>query len=247
MYQFSDPYTGFAKLSPLEVEGLSELLTNDLMESMQYSGAGSLASLSSNTNETVNEAKNAIKVMEARLVYLENILQNISSGGRPVVTNSIQPNTHYSSQSHPIPSIKLSSLDSLLIPEFALNPHPDPKTLNRLFLRLEQHYHQHQQGPRTRRHIIALLRKWFRRRRDENGQRVFAACQAIVMPLVAYGLGEEELKIKIQENEDGLLQRIMAECDLDVTESYAARQFFLEKIDAFFLRRIIKGKSKSRM
>lgn len=90
----------------------------------------------------------------------------------------------------------------------------------------------------SRRDIISVIRKWFRKKRDENGQKVFNACISIIQPLVNSGTSIEIVKESIA-NDEAFYQRLLAESNLDIAEPVSARNFLMQKVDAYISRRIL--------
>lgn len=131
-----------------------------------------------------------------------------------------------------IPSMR--DLDQVCNPEFAKEPSPTTSDLNRMYQALEGQF-----PTAGRRNILSAVRKWYRKKRDENGQKVFTSCLAVIQPLLNDGLSIEDIKARLEDPNDGLLQRMLNETNLDIKDSERAQDFLHKKIEAYFQRRVL--------
>lgn len=84
-----------------------------------------------------------------------------------------------------------------------------------------------------RRTIMSAIRKWFRKRREEMGARVFQYCRS-------------ELRVPTQEiagfvrglrQNRQLLDTIIVKASIEIKRKETAREFVVEKIESFFRRK----------
>ena len=129
----------------------------------------------------------------------------------------------------------LRSLDEVCMPVFCVSINTDPSDLNWMAKEASRMY------PKlARKEIFSILRKWFRKHRDENGQKVFAACLEVLMPLMEQGLPVNHVREDIQM-QGPLVKAIRSKSNLEICDETEANRFVVNKIEAFLNRRIDKN------
>jgi len=128
---------------------------------------------------------------------------------------------------------KMRDLDGVCLPNFAIQPQPSVVELNRMARTLLQRFPSYGQ-----RNLVASIRKWYRKKRDENGQKVFTACISQLQPLIDGGAGIEEVRMGLTE--DGAFRAaLLAEANLDIEDAENASLFLTQKVEAYFNRRVL--------
>lgn len=203
-------------------------------EGQQLSEIASNGHSSTSTEKAAddNPIMNMLKEFSYRLAHLEHAVYSAQQG-QPNMFAAVQtPQTFRSEPS----SIRMRDLDRICYVEFALQPHPTNNDLSRMAQRIEGSF-----PGMGRRQIVSSIRKWYRKRRDENGQKVFSACIAILQPLIGSGLTVDELRLRLAHNPE-FLQSMLDEAALEITNQELATQFMMEKIEAFFARRVLHNR-----
>lgn len=130
----------------------------------------------------------------------------------------------------------LRSLNELCMPVFRQKIFPDHSDLSQMAREVAKMY------PKiTRKQSFSVLRKWFRKHRDENGQKVFAACSEILVPLMDKGLTVDQVKEDI-EAQGPLSKTIKSRSNLEISDEAQSNEFIFNKIQAFLNRRVDKAK-----
>lgn len=128
----------------------------------------------------------------------------------------------------------LRSLDELCMPVFRRSINPEPSDLHGMAKEVSKMY------PKlARKQILSILRKWFRKHRDENGQKVFAVCLEVLVPLMNQGLSISQVKEDIQ-GQGPIMRSIRSKSNLEITDEVQINNFVVNKIEAFLDRRIDK-------
>jgi hypothetical protein len=128
----------------------------------------------------------------------------------------------------------LRSLDELCMPVFRHSLNPEPSDLYGMTKEVSKMY------PKlARKQILSILRKWFRKRRDENGQKVFAACLEVLVPLMNQGLSISHVREDMQA-QGPIMRSIRSKSNLEIADEVQINNFVVKKIEAFLDRRIDK-------
>lgn len=127
----------------------------------------------------------------------------------------------------------MRDLDSVCHQEFARSPNPSNVDLNRLASIIEPNYPH-----ASRKEILSIIRKWFRKKRDEDGQKVFNACNLILQPMILDGTSVEDIKEMLQ-TDDGLRRRLLDSANLCIADEEQAGIFLDQKVSAYFSRRVL--------
>jgi hypothetical protein len=117
--------------------------------------------------------------------------------------------------------------------EFALHPNPANVDLNRMASQIEPNHPQ-----ASRKEILSVIRKWFRKKRDEDGQKVFNACNIILQPMIQEGATVEDIKERLQ-TDDALRRRLLECANLCIADEEQAGLFLDQKVNAYFSRRVL--------
>lgn len=127
----------------------------------------------------------------------------------------------------------MRDLDSVCHQEFALQPNPSNVDLNRMASLIEPNYPH-----ASRKEILSIIRKWFRKKRDEDGQKVFNACNLILQPLIQEGESVDDIKDRVQ-TDNGLRRRLLESANLCIADEVQAGAFLDQKVSAYFSRRVL--------
>lgn len=90
------------------------------------------------------------------------------------------------------------------------------------------------------RNLLGAIRKWYRKKRDENGQKVFHACTDIIKPMIEAGRGMEEVMGMLQ-GDPAFRGSMMRAAGLDIENERNAYMFLESKVEAYFKRRVLQG------
>ncbi len=180
---------------------------------------------------SVERLHSYIVQLNARLQYVENIVVN--SFQSQAFINPM--GTMGASFPQRTDEIRVRDLDDMIEPHFLQTPAPTNIQLNNIVKDVEPRLMGYE-----RKKISAAIRKWYRKRRDEEGQKVFAACVSHLQPLINTKEDADSVKIRIQNEDDDLYKLVFSASQLDMTNEKACHEFFEQKVDAFFNRRIYK-------
>lgn len=187
---------------------------------------------------TLESVYNLLKGLESRIGRLEGTIGNLyhmatEANTTTVETSSVAPtNTIQPQLILQNFSLKLRDLDDLCLPLFTRKPNPSTVELNQLVRAIERNY------PRVeKKKMLSVIRRWFRKRRDDNGQKVFAACISVLVPLIEQGLPVDGIQRSVRER-DQLYSELAEQASIEITNAQAAHEFLLEKIKSFIDRRI---------
>lgn len=136
-----------------------------------------------------------------------------------------------------VKDVQRNVLDKLCLPVLEKCYEPDKTQLMDLVDELEKHHFYHI----DRRVLMSAVRRWFRKRREEMGARIFVLCKGSDLIRVEQsGIRDflRGLKTDIE-----LLDKIRTRVALDVKDETQGREFVQEKIDSYFRRRIIHSSS----
>jgi hypothetical protein len=111
---------------------------------------------------------------------------------------------------------------------------PDKSQLMDLVDELEKHHFYHI----DRRTLMSAVRRWFRKRREEMGARVFMLCRTGELLNVPADRIREFLRGLKDDLE--LLDRFRSRAGIEVKDLTQAREFVFEKIDSFFRRKMVQ-------
>lgn len=121
--------------------------------------------------------------------------------------------------------IMRTDLDPILLPYLAQSPHID-KQLERVVRECQRSYPQ-----ATRTTLSRLIREWYRKRREYMTHRIYNYCNK------HYRLVDGGMVLERLSGDVGELDRVRAECKLDVVDVEAARAFAYDRVVSFFTRR----------
>lgn len=185
--------------------------------------------------------------LASRVYYLEQMLaafmssSSSSAAYMPSSSPSMQPSSLPSPLPISPPTLKcrqqdpsLPSMNQMSIvcePVFAKDPHPSNQTLLQI-----AHQFMQMLGSDDRRGMVGHVRKWFRKRRDENGQKVFQACIELIQPYLDSGATVNYIRTLM--GQDTFRQQMMQASKLDITDKTNAQLFLDSKIEAYFTRRV---------
>lgn len=134
--------------------------------------------------------------------------------------------------------LKLRDLDFMCLPFFCVMPNPTSVQLNRLVSQLEATLSQF--GRKT---LLSNVRKWFRKRRDDNGQKVFAACNDIIPEKLKEGIQIDDIRADIKAHGQ-IFELIKSLSAIEITETDSLNAFLQEKIKSFLDRRVSRRRSE---
>lgn len=89
--------------------------------------------------------------------------------------------------------------------------------------------------------ILAAIRKWYRKKRDENGQKVFHACTDFIKPMIDSGTETAEVNRRLEEDL-AFRQAMLRAASLDIEDEDNAFLFLQTKVEAYFKRRVSQDK-----
>jgi hypothetical protein len=128
------------------------------------------------------------------------------------------------------------TLDSLCMPLFVTSPSPTNSALAELAAMYVRGAAAEAPDRKT---AMSVIRKWFRKHRDENGQKIFTACQAVVLPLLQQGTLLADIEYDVH-TKGMLFQEIRKMAEVEITDPAAKDEFLREKIESFLERRVSK-------
>jgi hypothetical protein len=94
-----------------------------------------------------------------------------------------------------------------------------------------------------RKTLLSNVRKWFRKRRDDNGQKVFATCNEIIPEKLKEGIQIDNIRADIKTHGQ-IFESIKSLSALEITETDSLNAFLLEKIKSFLDRRVSRRSSE---
>jgi len=135
-----------------------------------------------------------------------------------------------------VKDVQRNILDKICLPLLEQCYDPDKGQLLVLVDELEKHFYHI-----DRRVLMSAVRKWFRKRREEMGTRVFMVCKC---PEVI-SVQPEDLKEFLRSLKDNteLLDRIRSKVFLEIKDAEQARAFCVEKVDSYFRRKLAQTQS----
>lgn len=136
-----------------------------------------------------------------------------------------------------VKDVQRNVLDKLCLPVLEKCYEPDKTQLMDLVDELEKHHFYHI----DRRVLMSAVRRWFRKRREEMGARIFVLCKGSDLIRVDQSQIREFLR-GLKANTE-LLDKVRTRVALDVKDETQGREFVQEKIDSYFRRRIIHSSS----
>lgn len=136
-----------------------------------------------------------------------------------------------------VKDVQRNVLDRLCNPVLEKCYEPDKTQLMDLVDELEKHHFYHI----DRRVLMSAVRRWFRKRREEMGARIFVLCKGSDLIRVEQG-GIRDFLRSLKTNTE-LLDKVRIRVALDVKDEAQGREFVLEKIDSYFRRRIVHSSS----
>lgn len=161
----------------------------------------------------------------------------------PQLSNLQSPPTTSTWPSHPgmvlkdatVKDVQRPVLDKVCLPLLEKCYDPEKLELMDLVDDLEKHHFYHI----DRRILMSAVRRWFRKRREEMGSRVFMLCKSAEL----INLEPADIKDFLRSLKDNheLLDKIRARAGLDIKDEQQARQFCLEKIFSYFRRKIVNA------
>lgn len=89
--------------------------------------------------------------------------------------------------------------------------------------------------------ILAAIRKWYRKKRDENGQKVFHACSDLIKPMIDSGMETAVIHRMLSEDK-AFRESMLCAASLDIEDEDNASMFLQSKIEAYFKRRVSQDK-----
>jgi hypothetical protein len=110
---------------------------------------------------------------------------------------------------------------------------PDKTQLMDLVDELEKHHFYHI----DRRILMSAVRRWFRKRREEMGSRIFMLCRTSELLTVDPNAIREFLR-GLKDNVE-LLDKFRNRAGIEVKDVKAAREFCYEKIDSYYRRKMV--------
>jgi hypothetical protein len=133
-----------------------------------------------------------------------------------------------------VKDVQRTVLDRVCIPTLEVNYDPDKGKLLEIVSQLEKHFLHI-----DRRVLMSAVRKWFRKRREEMGTRIFFLCKSQEIFDVSPANVREFLR-GLKTNND-LLDKVRARAFLEIKDVEKAREFTAEKIDSYFRRKLINN------
>lgn len=134
-------------------------------------------------------------------------------------------------------AIRNRDLDPICLPLFRQKPNPSNTDFIQLCRVLER------SNPKLeRKRVLSALRRWFRKKRDENGQKVFSACTSILLPRIEAGISIDDLRDSLAQNSQ-LFNAISEQALLEISDPNSASVFLREKIESFLSRRVERRRS----
>lgn len=165
---------------------------------------------------------------EERIQYIEHYVYSCYSAASANAV-AVQPVMRASGRS----SLRTRDLDTLLLPHFIQSPNSDTNKVNRILREIESSFPSIE-----RRRLGSEVRKWYRKKRDENGQKIFAACEELIKPQIESGIDPEQLKTAALDPSAALYQDLKRHSDLPFVVQAQLHDFLTDKVGAYFRRRI---------
>jgi len=133
-----------------------------------------------------------------------------------------------------VKDVQRNILDRICQPLLETCYDPDKTRLMDVVDELEKHHFYHI----DRRVLMSAVRRWFRKRREEMGSRVFMLCKTSELHSVD-SAGIREFLRGLKENVE-LLDRFRSRAGIEIKDISAAREFCYEKIDSFYRRKMVQ-------
>lgn len=132
-----------------------------------------------------------------------------------------------------VKDVQRSALDRVCLPILEICYDPDKTQLMDAVDELERYLHHI-----DRRILMSAVRKWFRKRREEMGARIFLICKGNE---AFNALPPEQVPAFLQQLKanHALLDSMRLRASIEIKNLDQARQFCCEKIDSYFRRRIM--------
>jgi hypothetical protein len=173
-------------------------------------------------------------MMEQRMTNLENVVASVLDGrytAMPITVGTV----HQIHRLDSAPSMR--DLDTFCSAEFAREHDPTSADLSRIYKVINGQF-----PGAGRRNVLSAVRKWYRKKRDENGQKVFTSCIAIIQPTINDGTSVEIIRERLKNEDDTLYQKMLSKTNLDIKNPERARAFLLAKVESYFIRRVLSSK-----
>jgi hypothetical protein len=129
--------------------------------------------------------------------------------------------------------------DAACAPLFQIKPTPTSIELNQLVRSIEGSHPN-----ADYRKILSEVKKWFRKKRDVQGQKVFSACNELVQPMISGGTPISEISKLFRDKAD-LYHQVLDLSQLNFSSQEDKHAFFISKVKAFLSRRMIHRRSDS--
>ena len=192
--------------------------------SITTAGHGSQATVPN----AITQIQHQLARFEERMQFIEHYMYSCYNAA---ATNAVavQPVMRASGRS----SLRTRDLDNLLMPHFVQSPNSDTNKVNRILREIESSFPSIE-----RRRLGSEVRKWYRKKRDENGQKIFAACEELIKPQIESGMNPEELKTAALDPSSALYQDLKKHTDLPFVVQAQLHDFLADKVGAYFRRRV---------
>lgn len=247
---FCMPEVDFGELSAfLDPRGFADLPVVEMPSPPSSEDDGKMAVCSAQSYAALNSEQmhQLVYNLSTRLYAVEQVLAGymqasymvpppfhpeMPSSSPSASTSSPSP-TRSRSYDASLPS--MSEMEAMCSPLFARDPHPGNQELRQLAEDIIRHC-----GAGDRRSMVSHIRKWFRKHRDENGQKVFHACIELIQPLIDGGADVEYIRFLLQQGP--FREQMLAASRLDISDGTNAFLFMESKIEAYFTRRVLPSR-----
>lgn len=247
--QEKNPFAGFGRSTSDAIPGAfdKDTMMTGMMPELQSNRASRTTSMQTVGVQPSTSGMPALSMEDLYALFV-NINQHIEYIEQSLaLIPGMQPNGSTQQQS-PVTSMSSDeyayrrprgssrTLDSLCMPLFVKCPSPNNTALAEL-----ASMYIASEGAETpdRKAAMSMIRKWFRKRRDENGQKVFAACQSVLMPMLESGTMLSDVEYDVH-TKGPLFQEIRKMAEVEIMDPAAKDEFLREKIDSFLERRVSK-------
>lgn len=174
--------------------------------------------------------------VDFRLMQIENCINSLVQQTTMAQTPAIASG---GSASAAASQIRRRDLETVLAPLFRLHPSPTTLELSSVTRTLEHLYPQLERRP-----ILSQVRKWFRKRREELGQKVFAQSQAR-WGNQSMDKAQVDLLLAELRRDRQVLTQILEGCAMDLEVNEDCLNMVHLKVESYLTRRkSINGKSQ---
>ena len=214
-----------------------------------------MANMPAESTNQLDHIQSVLTVLEHRMKRVEQLVMYLMNC---INTNSIStaaPSSYSSSTAHPTISrgsptrltgrppseavsadkcVRKRDLENHCLPLYLQQPEPAYGEMQPIVLALEAIYPNLDRRP-----ILSLVRKWFRKKREESSQKVFSICPTLFPDPYPDREAVERVLTSYRED-NSLLDEARRISALDIENVDAARDFCFKKIESYLRRHFLK-------